>query len=146
MAASSSGKTTLAERYLRAVTTAVPDDEVTALLAYGLAAREAERRGAALSETSAAETVTRHRREAEAMLAVWSHRYLHNRMEELRLEGVQQHLARLPRPLGFLRLALACAVGTSAVGVLALWVAGHDGTLAGTLARALEALSAVGGG
>ncbi|WP_439580710.1 hypothetical protein [Elioraea sp.] len=146
MASADSGRATVPAAELRAFAAASPDDEVTTLLAYALAMREAERRGAMQGESPSLEAVQRHRHEAEAMLAVWSHRYLHNRMEELRLEGVRQHLARLPRPLGFLRLTLACAFGTSAVGALGIWLTGHGDVLADAAARALATLRAMIGG
>lgn len=63
------------------------------------------------------------RREADAALEAHTFRRLHNRVEEIRLAAVQEQMAHLRPPPGFLKLVLAnlVAILLLAGGALAAW-------------------------
>ncbi|MDW8443673.1 MAG: hypothetical protein RML45_04690 [Acetobacteraceae bacterium] len=98
--------------------TGAAEDRERDLLAFALAVQA--------GDTLSPETVEARRREADAALAAWAHRYLHNRVEEIRLQAVREHLGRLRPAPGFLRLTCAAFAGI-VLGALALaWASGHD--------------------
>lgn len=127
---------------LAAFRSGAADDRERDLLAFALAAQA----GDALS----AETIEKRRREADAALAAWAHRYLHNRIEELRLEAVREHLAGLRPSPGFARLILAAFAGVLLAALALAWLTGNDGLILaagarlGSLAATLSGLFAGG--
>lgn len=109
------------------------EDRERDLLAFALAAQG--------GDTLSPETIEKRRREADAALAAWAHRYLHNRIEELRTEAVRDYLGRLPRPPGFLRLVAAAFAGVVLAATLLAWATGHAELLAEAAER-LRSLAA----
>lgn len=103
------------------------EDRERDLLAFALAAQG--------GDTLSPETVEKRRREADAALAAWAHRYLHNRIEQIRLEAVREHLGRLPRPPSPVRLTLAAFLGVVLAAPVLAWLTGNDGLIATAAAR-----------
>jgi hypothetical protein len=131
---------------VRAFLSGKADDLVIDLLAYALYAREREARGPMASSVPGEDDpVLRFRREATADLTNFTFRFFHNKVEEIRLTAVREHLGALPRPPGFLRLATASAVGVSAVGAAALWAMGQGGLLSAMVARVSAVVQGLGG-
>jgi hypothetical protein len=131
---------------VRAFLSGKADDLVIDLLAYALYARDREARGpVAAAGTGEDDPVQRFRREATADLTNFTFRFFHNKVEEIRLTAVREHLGALPRPPGFLRLATASAVGVAIVGVAALWAMGQGGLLSDMAGRVAAAVQGLGG-
>lgn len=112
---------------LAAFRSGAAEDRERDLLAFALAAQG--------GDTLSPDTVEKRRREADAALAAWAHRYLHNRIEELRTEAVRDYLGRLPRPPGMIRLTSAAFVGVVLAALALAWLTGNDGLIAAAAAR-----------
>jgi hypothetical protein len=97
------------------------------LLAFALAVEGGDR--------ATAEAIARRRHEADALLAAWALRFLHNRIEEIRLGAVRERLGALPRPPGFARLVLAAFLGVVLGGAALGWLAGQEALIEGAVAR-----------
>jgi hypothetical protein len=102
------------------------EDRLTDLLAFALAV-EAD-------APPSPEEVHRHRQQAVAELHGHAFRVLHNRIEEIRREAVTEHLAHLPRPLGFAGTLGACLAALLVAAVAAGWLSRHPDVLARLLA------------
>jgi hypothetical protein len=99
------------------------EHRLASLLAFALAA---ERR-----EIPNPDSVARLRREAEGALCDHAFRYLHNNIERIRRDAIMEHLGRLPRPPGMLRLITANLIALVLVGAAAAWLVLHPETLSG---------------
>ena len=98
-------------------------DRLTGLLAFALATeRQAD---------ASPETVAQLRQEAEVALTDHAFRTLHNNVERLQRDAVQEQLGHLPRPPGLLRLITANLVALVLAAAGAGWLALHPQTLAG---------------
>lgn len=131
---------------VRAFLSGKADDLVLDLLAYALYARDREARGPVAAEgADGDDPVQRFRRDATADLTNFTFRFFHNKVEEIRLTAVREHLGGLPRPPGFLRLVAAAAVAVAGVGAAALWAMGQGGILSDMAARVATAVRGLGG-
>ncbi len=82
------------------------------------------------------ETIERRQREADAALAAWARRSLHNRIEELRLdEARREEFGAFPRPPGLVRLSFAAVLGLVLGSLAVARVTGKDGLIAAAAAR-----------
>lgn len=130
---------------VRAFLSGRADDLVPDLLAFALYVRDREARGPVAAAAQGEEDpVLRFRREASADLTNYTYRFFHNRIEEIRLAAVREHLGSLPHPPGFLRLVAASALAVLVVGAGALWAMGQGGILSDMVARVAAAIGAGG--
>lgn len=120
---------------LAAFRSGIAEDRERDLLAFALAVQG--------GDTLSPETIERRRREADAALAAWAHRYLHNRIEELRTEAVRDYLGRLPRPPSFPRLVAAAFAGVVLAATLLAWVTGQAELFAEAAARLRSLVAAL---
>ena len=88
------------------------DERLVNLLAFAMAT---ETGGLVLTP----DLVVKLREEAHAELATYTIRNLHNRVEEIRQQAIMDHVGRLKRPPGFIKLVLANMVALVLVGGLA---------------------------
>jgi hypothetical protein len=131
---------------VRAFLSGRADDLVVDLMAYALYARDRETRGPMMADGMAEDDpVQRFRREATSDLTNFTFRFFHNKVEEIRITAVREHLGALPKPPGFLRLVGASAVAVIGVGGTALWAMGHGGLISGMAARVVAAVQGIGG-
>ncbi len=91
------------------------------LLAYALAVES--------GAPATPEEIARLRARAEAELDAHAVKALHNRIQEIRAEAVIEHLAHLPRPLGFLGAFGASLLALLVGAVFAAWLTGHGEVL-----------------
>lgn len=131
---------------VRAFLSGRADDLVVDLLAYALYMRDREGRGTAHGEgTGGEDPVQRFRREAVADLTNFTFRFFHNKVEEIRIGAVREHLGGLPRPPGFLRIFAASALAVGIVGAAALWAMGQGGLLSEMAARVMAVVNSLRG-
>lgn len=100
-----------------------PEEALQDSLGYGLYARAAEdgREPARVQgEPATRDMIARYRAQATADLHAFAFRYLHNHAEQIRQDAIREHLGRMRRPPGLLKLVLA-----SAVGFALAWTAMH---------------------
>ncbi|MCK8783364.1 hypothetical protein M0638_03070 [Roseomonas sp. NAR14] len=74
------------------------------------------------------ELIERLRRQASADLHSHAFRLLHNQVAEIRQNAVLEHLGRMPRPPGFVKLVLATLCGLLLAALPVAWVALHPPT------------------
>ena len=98
------------------------EDRLVDLLAFALAAEGKAAPGQA--------GVERLRSRAASELADHAARSMHNRIEEIRRDAVNEHLGALRRPLGFAGIVLANLVALGLAGVAGLWLAQRPDLLA----------------
>jgi hypothetical protein len=91
-----------------------PDEALQDSLGYGLYARAAEdgrEPARAQGEPATRDMIARYRAQATADLHAFAFRYLHNHAEQIRQDAIREHLGRMRRPPGFLKLVIASAAG-----------------------------------
>jgi len=121
-----------------------PEEALQDALGYGFYARAAEdgREPARVpGEPATLDMIARYRAQATADLHAYAFRYLHNHAEQIRQDAIREHLARLRRPPGFLKLVVATFVGVL-LAALAIQAAGPWIEAQGGLAAAVDALAA----
>lgn len=102
-----------------------PDDAAAVLIDRIAFALAVERRTAPSTEALA-----QLRNEATVAATSFAFRHLHNNMAEIRQQAVTEHLAGLPKPLGFGAMLFASLLGSAVVATAALWLAAHPERLA----------------
>lgn len=128
-----------------------PDEALPDSLGYGLYARAAEdgREPARVpGEPATLDMIARYRAQATAELHAYAFRYLHNHAEQIRQDAIREHLGRMRRPPGFLKLVTATVAGVLLAGAVmqaALpWIEAQGGVVAAAEALASR-LRAAGG-
>ena len=103
----------------------VAEEALCDALGYGLYARAAEDGREPMrmpNEAASADLVERYRAQANADLHAFAYRYLHNHAEQIRMDAVREHAAKLRSPPGCMKLVVTTAFGVALAGLLWQWL------------------------